>query len=123
MRFLIDMNLSPKWVGFLANAGFDAVHWSDLGSHDASDPELMLFAKAGGYVILTHDLDFGTILAATSGESPSVVQVRADDLRIASIGPQIISGLLQLRAELIEGALVTIEPDRVRVTVLPIGRR
>jgi predicted nuclease of predicted toxin-antitoxin system len=123
MKLLIDMNLSPKWVRFLEQAGFEADHWSDLGPPNASDPELMRFAKASGYVILTHDLDFGTILAATSGESPSVVQVRADDLSIASIGPQIISGLLQMSTELTAGALVTIEPDRIRVTVLPIGRR
>jgi predicted nuclease of predicted toxin-antitoxin system len=121
MKLLIDMNLSPKWAGFLGEAGFEATHWSDLGQPNANDTELMRFAKAGGYVILTHDLDFGTILAATSGNSPSVVQVRADDLSVASIGPQIIAGLLQMQAELSRGALVSIEPDRIRVTVLPIG--
>lgn len=123
MKLLIDMNLSPKWAGFLEKAGLEATHWSDLGSPNASDTELMRFAKAGSYVILTHDLDFGTILAATSGDSPSVVQVRADDLSIDAIGAQIISGLLQMSAELAEGALVTIEPNNIRVTVLPIGRR
>jgi predicted nuclease of predicted toxin-antitoxin system len=31
MKFLIDMNLSPLWVPFLANQGFEAVHWSTVG--------------------------------------------------------------------------------------------
>jgi predicted nuclease of predicted toxin-antitoxin system len=44
MKFLVDMNLSPKWVVFLAEAGFQAVHWSNVGSCDASDSELMLWA-------------------------------------------------------------------------------
>jgi predicted nuclease of predicted toxin-antitoxin system len=123
MKLLIDMNLSPRWAEFLSKAGFAAAHWSDLGDPSASDPELMQFAKAGGYVIVTHDLDFGTILAATAGDSPSVVQIRADNLSISSIGAQIIAGLMQMQVELAEGALVTIEPDKVRLTVLPIDRR
>ena len=30
MQVLVDMNLSPGWVGFLAEAGFEAVHWSEV---------------------------------------------------------------------------------------------
>jgi predicted nuclease of predicted toxin-antitoxin system len=32
-------------------------------------------------IVLTNDLDFGSILAATNGEKPSVVQVRPAELR------------------------------------------
>ena len=71
MKLLIDMNLSPRWVGVLMEAGFDAVHWSTLGRSNALDTEIMDFAKANGYVVLTHDLDFGAILAATHGEKPA----------------------------------------------------
>jgi len=40
----------------------------------------MAYASVNGYVVLTHDLDFSAILAATQGEKPSVVQIRADDV-------------------------------------------
>ncbi len=30
MKLLIDMNLSPRWVDVLVNAGFDAAHWASL---------------------------------------------------------------------------------------------
>lgn len=33
MRFLVDMNLSPRWVDFLAAAGCEAVHWMDPVGH------------------------------------------------------------------------------------------
>ena len=46
MKLLIDMNLSPRWVGVLREAGFDAVHWSTLGRSNALDTEIMDFAKA-----------------------------------------------------------------------------
>ena len=41
MKFLVDMNLSPGWVAFLTEAGFDSVHWSEVGANTASDVELM----------------------------------------------------------------------------------
>ena len=28
MKILIDMNLSPKWAGFLNENGIEAVHWN-----------------------------------------------------------------------------------------------
>jgi predicted nuclease of predicted toxin-antitoxin system len=70
MKLLIDMNLSPKWVSTLREAGWDAVHWSDIGKPNAPDHEILGFARANGYVIFTHDLDFATILAATKAELP-----------------------------------------------------
>lgn len=77
MNLLVDMNRSPKWLGVLAAAGIPATHWSTVGRHDAPDVEIMGYARQHGYIVLTHDLDFGAILAATQGRAPSVVQIRA----------------------------------------------
>jgi len=41
MKLLVDMNLSPRWVGLLTGADIAAVHWSDAGAHNASDSEIM----------------------------------------------------------------------------------
>jgi predicted nuclease of predicted toxin-antitoxin system len=122
MKLLIDMNLSPRWVGVLADSGFQAVHWSQLGAPNAPDKAIMAFAAARNYVVVTHDLDFSAILAATGGDKPSVVQIRADDVSPEAIGPQVVSALRQLRAELAEGALVAIDPRRTRLRVLPLNR-
>jgi hypothetical protein len=27
MKLLVDMNLSPRWIEYLKQSGFDAVHW------------------------------------------------------------------------------------------------
>jgi hypothetical protein len=55
MKLLVDMNLSPRWVGVLAGAGITAAHWSTLGVKNAPDSEIMAYAAANGYVVLTHD--------------------------------------------------------------------
>ncbi len=120
MKLLIDMNLSPRRVSVLMEAGFDAVHWSTLGRSNALDTEIMDFAKANGYVVLTHDLDFGAILAATHGEKPSVVQIRSEDVSPDVIGKSVIFALRQMTSELDEGALLTLDPNRPRLRMLPL---
>jgi predicted nuclease of predicted toxin-antitoxin system len=123
MKLLLDMNLSPRWVTTLRDAGFEAVHWSTCGKGGAADTEIMAFAKANDYVVLTYDLDFSAILAATGGDKPSVVQIRADDLSLDAIGGRVILALQQMAVELDTGALLTVEPSRTRIRVLPLVSR
>ncbi len=120
MKLLVDMNLSPRWVNMLVDAGVEAKHWSTLGAHNAPDSELMAYANENDYVVLTHDLDFGAILAATHGEKPSVVQIRAEDVSPDVIGKQVVIALRQMTQELKEGALLTIDPSRTRLRLLPL---
>ena len=123
MKLLVDMNLSPRWIGVLSDAGIEAAHWSIIGAKNAPDSEIMAYASAHGYVVLTHDLDFSAILAATHGEKPSVVQIRAEDVSPDVIGKQVIIALRQMAAELEEGALLTVDPNRTRLRVLPLQPR
>jgi predicted nuclease of predicted toxin-antitoxin system len=120
MKMLADMNLSPRWLTFLFDAGIEAAHWSMLGMHNAPDSEIMAYARVHDYVVLTHDLDFGAILAVTHGEKPSVVQIRADDVSPDVIGKQVIIALQQMLVELVAGALLTIDPSRTRLRLLPL---
>jgi predicted nuclease of predicted toxin-antitoxin system len=83
----------------------------------------MPYAKALGYVVLTQDLDFSAILAATHGEKPSVMQIRSDDISPKAIGRQVVSSLLQTASALEEGALLTIDPNRTRLRLLPLPPR
>jgi predicted nuclease of predicted toxin-antitoxin system len=120
VKLLVDMNLSPRWIAVLADAGIEAMHWSTLGANDAPDSVIMAYASANDCIVLTHDLDFSAILAATHGEKPSVVQIRADDISPNAIGKQVIIALRQMASELKEGALLTVDPKRTRLRVLPL---
>jgi predicted nuclease of predicted toxin-antitoxin system len=120
MKLLVDMNLSPRWVIPLAEVGIEAAHWSTIGAAQTPDSEIMAFASANDYIVLTHDLDFSAILATTHGQKPSVVQIRADDVSLEAIGKQVIDAILQMTSELKEGALVTVDPYRTRLRLLPL---
>ena len=120
MKILIDMNLSPGWAGFLTANGMEAVHWSTVGSPGAPDTEIMEYAEAHGFIILTNDLDFGYILAITHGRKPSVIQTRTGDLSPARIGGIVIAAINLVSADIDRGALVTIDPRKTRVSLLPL---
>ncbi|ABA22109.1 conserved hypothetical protein [Trichormus variabilis ATCC 29413] len=122
MKILIDMNLSPDWVETFAQAGIEAVHWSTIGNPRATDRVIMTWAVDNNYIVFTNDLDFGTLLAATQANSPSVVQVRTQDLLPAAIGELVITTLIQFQTQLEAGVLMTIDRFRSRVRILPIKR-
>jgi predicted nuclease of predicted toxin-antitoxin system len=120
MKLVVDMNLSPRWIDLLNDAGIEAVHWSKIGRPNAPDSEIMTYARANDCIVLTHDLDFSAILAATQGARPSVVQIRAEDVSVNAIGKQVVAALWQMEAELAEGALLTVDPNRTRLKLLPL---
>jgi predicted nuclease of predicted toxin-antitoxin system len=120
VKILIDMNLSPVWVLHLRQAGFECVHWSEIGHPGAPDSQLMDWARANGHVLFTHDLDFGALLAATRAKGPSVLQVRVKDPMPDVIGHDVVRVLLLRREALEQGSLVTIDKARARVRVLPL---
>ena len=120
MKLLVDMNLSPLWMQFFANAGFESVHWSNIGLHSAPDTEIMDYASRNGYVIFTHDLDFGALLAIKQLSRPSVIQIRAQDILPSAAGEMIIRALRASASYLAAGALVTVDANRSRIRLLPI---
>lgn len=122
MKIVIDMNLSPQWVGVLTLEGHDCVHWSEIGSPNASDQEILLWARSNGFVVFTHDLDFGAILAATDADSPSVLQLRTQDISPKRIGESVLSAFKQFEETLNQGALVSIDAKRARARILPFSR-
>lgn len=120
MKLLVDMNLSPRWVDVLLQAGHEAIHWSAVGDPQATDAEIMSTAVELHAVVLTNDLDFGTMLAASGAEGPSVIQLRSTDLRPQAVAGLVTAALAQLATELDSGALVTIQAGSARLRVLPL---
>jgi len=81
MKFLADMGISPRSVAFLRDLGVEAVHLHELGLDRLPDAEIVKKARHEGYVVLTHDLDFGELLALSGAEVPSVVIFRLQNMR------------------------------------------
>src|SRR5262245_5839318 len=121
MKILVDMNLSPDWCPILVAHGWPAVHWSHVGDSRAADADIMTWALAQGYVVLTHDLDFGALLAATRAAGPSVIQVRTQDVLPTHLEPILVPVLKQFESNLEAGALIVVDEGKSRVRVLPLS--
>ena len=120
MKLLIDMNLPPQWVSVFEAEGWQALHWSNVGNPHAEDQEIMSWARINEYVVFTHDLDFGVLLATTHSHGPSVIQIRTQDIMPERLGERLVGILKQYESSLEEGTLMTIDEGKSRVRILPI---
>ena len=121
MRFLIDVNLTPRWVQRLREAGQECRHWSEVGPSDTPDTEICEYARKHGYVLVTNDLDFPRILAFTAEARPSVVLLRGEPLVPELRAPALLRAIADCAEELERGAILTLDwSDKARARLLPL---
>ena len=78
----------------------------------------MEWAVANDYVVFTHDLDFGALLAVTRAQGPSVIQIRTQDVMGHSLKDRLVQLLGEYELTLESGALITVDDLRFRVRIL-----
>ncbi len=120
LRFLVDMNLSPKTVTNLQQHGWDILRVSQVLPMDAEDSEILEFARQHNRVIITQDLDFSSLLALGGHEKPSLITFRLSVPDPEIITQKLLEFLPQITNRLAEGCAVTIDDRKVRVRRLPI---
>lgn len=122
MKFLADMGISPTTVAFLRQLGHDAVHLLDEGLGTLEDPAILTKARQEGRILLTHDLDFGDLLAASGAALPSVVIFRLRDMRPEQVNQYVRTVLAEHGEALEQGAVVSVTEGQLRLRTLPLER-
>ena len=120
MKFLADMGISPRVVEELRKNGHDAVHLAEQGLNRMADGDILKKALQESRILLTHDLDFGELLAANSGNLPSVIVFRLKDMRAPNVGKHLFSIIQQQSEALNRGAVLSVNEQKVRVRTLPL---
>ncbi len=121
MKFLVDNALSPVVAAELRDGGHDAIHVRDCGLADADDAVIFDRAAREQRVVVSADTDFGTILALRRVSLPSVILFRgATPRNPKGQAALLLVNLAAVTDMLNNGAVVVVEPGRIRVRALPI---
>jgi predicted nuclease of predicted toxin-antitoxin system len=122
MKFLLDMGISPEAGAFLRGLGFEATHLHDEGLDTLPDPSILVKAREQGCVLLTHDLDFPELVAASRAALPSVVVFRLHNMKPENVIFHLGKILDQAGPALEHGAIVSVTDGLIRVRTLPVTR-
>src|SRR5438445_4215246 len=114
------MGVSVSTVRSLREAGHDSVHLRDQGLLKMEDAHILDKARSEGRIVLTFDLDFGDLLAASGEKLPSVIVFRLRNQTPAAGTPRLLSVLSECSVELDQGAIILVEETHYRVRRLPI---
>jgi len=122
MKLLLDQGLPRSAGALLRKAGLDALHTAECGLATASDAAIIGYARQDERIVITLDADFHALIALSGATAPSVVRIRIQGLRADTLSDLVRHVVQECREDLLVGALVSVEADRVRVRKLPIQR-
>ncbi|MBC7265190.1 MAG: DUF5615 family PIN-like protein [Chloroflexi bacterium] len=122
MKFLLNMNVPRELGRRLAARGHECRHVGDIGMAQASDVAIIEEAKANKEVIVTHDLDYGHLLAFSGEPAPSVIIFRLRNTHPDNLFARMMSTWPEIERPLLEGAIVALEDAALRIRRLPIAQ-
>ena len=121
MKFLLDVGISPALRRLLEAEGHEIRYLPNHFSNRTPDSGILEIALEAGEVIITHDLDFGKLLAFSQQKLPSVILFRIHHINAKIFHLLILECWEHIAEPLNIGALVVIESGSVRVRTLPIS--
>lgn len=120
-KLLLDQGL-PRSAGvILSQRGWDAVHVGDIGMAEATDVEILGYAKQETRVVITLDADFHALLAVKAASAPSVVRIRIERLKGLALADLLEKIWSMAQEDLSRGAMVTVTERSLRIKHLPVG--
>ncbi|MDY6861732.1 MAG: DUF5615 family PIN-like protein [Thermodesulfobacteriota bacterium] len=114
------MGISQSSVKWLRKRGYDSIHLREEGLHKITDAQIIKKARKENRIVLTCDLDFGDLMAASGGIRPSVIIFRLENERPENINRRLQQVIEESSEVLRKGAIISVEETRHRVRLLPI---
>jgi predicted nuclease of predicted toxin-antitoxin system len=122
LKFIVDMDLSPLTVSQLKEKGWEIIRVSEVMDVRTDDIDILNYAREHNQVVITHDLDFSELLAVNGLDSPSVINLRLENMHPDFVTQRIIDIVSQLEDELKKRIVVSVNEISARYRNLPITR-
>ena len=120
MKLLLDQGLPRSAASLLRDTGIDAIHTGEIGYATAEDATIVELARQEERVVVTLDADFHALLALSGASSPSAIRIRIEGLRAEALAELLRTILADWSSELEKGAVLTVQPGRIRFRNLPM---
>jgi predicted nuclease of predicted toxin-antitoxin system len=117
--FLVDENLPRSLAPRLRKVGLETHDVRDEGLRGRSDLEILDFTISHGWVLVTSDLGFGSLLRSVPGCRGLVIVRLPADWPAVAIGDVVERALSRLSEGDLSASLIVIEPDRIRRRRIP----
>jgi predicted nuclease of predicted toxin-antitoxin system len=121
MKLLLDQGLPRSAAEDLRQAGIDTLHVGEIGLATAEDAEILQRGREDARIVVTLDADFHALLARSGSVDPSVIRIRIEGLRSPALVRLVQTVLGQCDEDLERGAVVTVQPGRIRIRRLPLA--
>ena len=112
MKLLLDTCVWGGAKADLVAAGYDVV-WCGDWEQDPGDEEIIALAHREQRILITLDKDFGEL--AIVKRRPHSGIIRLVDIRARKQGKHCLLVLERYRRELLDGAIVTLQANRIRI--------
>ncbi len=112
MKVLLDACVWGRAKEEIPRAGHDT-EWAGDWDHDPGDEEILRLAHEQKRVLVTLEKDFGELAVAFG--RPHSGLVRLVGLSAREQGPMCVDILRRYADEIAAGAIVTVEPGRIRI--------
>ena len=123
MKLLLDQGLPRSTATLLRQSGIDSVHVGEIGLATADDIIILEEGRRSDQVVVTLDADFHALMALSGATSPSVIRIRIEGLRSEAYTRLLKEILQSCRKNLEIGALVSVQPGRLRIKRLPLIKK
>jgi len=122
VKLLLDQGMPADASLLFRNLGYECRHVSELGLQRAEDEDILALARDRGWVVLTLDADFHTLVAVRGLSTPSVIRLRREGCKAEAAVAILKPVLERYRMEIAKGALISVKERRVTCHLLPVGR-
>ncbi|HHT9122033.1 MAG TPA: DUF5615 family PIN-like protein [Candidatus Wunengus sp. YC63] len=120
MKFLADMGISPKTVTFLQGLEQDVVHLHEQGFYRMTDFDILEKALCEKRILLTHDLDFGELIARSRARLPSIIIFRLRNMSPEKVNLHLHEIISKHQDALQQGVIISVTEGQIRIRLLPI---
>lgn len=119
MKFILDANIPYSSLEIFEGFGLKAVHVADIGLKKTTDVEILSYAARRNLIIVTRDLDFGTLAIHEGRAAYGIIILRLPfSFAARNINAALQSFLGTVEVKMLRGALVIVELGRYRIRKL-----